>query len=179
MTDSPLRCLSSLVILTAVCIGSGQTMLAESGQPEVKAGSPTLLGITMVCFFIINLAPGSPVEQKLAQIRFAAVGGGGSASSTVSQIQIDELKKQYGFDQPVHIRYFLWLQNIATLNFGKSFSYEMPVMEVILEKLPVSLQFGISSAILIYLIRDLFFLKMVELIVGLYQVLKMVWPLCY
>ena len=46
MTDSPLRCLSSAVMLTAVCIGSGQTMLAESGPPEVQAGSPTLLGIT-------------------------------------------------------------------------------------------------------------------------------------
>lgn len=46
MTDSPLSCLSSVVMLTAVCIGSGQTIIAESGSPEVKAGSPTLLGIT-------------------------------------------------------------------------------------------------------------------------------------
>ncbi len=46
MIDSPLRCLSSAVMLTAVCIGSGQTMFAESKPPEVKAGSPTLVGIT-------------------------------------------------------------------------------------------------------------------------------------
>jgi microcin C transport system permease protein len=116
---------------------------------------PTLLGITMVCFLIINLAPGSPVEQKIAQIRFSAASGGaqsGAASGSVSQEQIETLKKQYGFDKPLHIRYLLWLKNICRLNFGTSFAYETPVTEVILDKLPVSLQFGISSALLIYLI---------------------------
>jgi len=53
------------------------------------------------------------------------------------------LKKQYGFDRPLHVRYGLWLKNIVTLNFGESFSYEEPVIDVISSKLPVSLQFGV------------------------------------
>lgn len=116
---------------------------------------PTLLGITVVCFVIINLAPGSPLDQKLAQIKFGAgaVAAGGSASGgVVSEEVIAALKKQYGFDKPLYMRYFIWLKNIATLNFGKSFTYDEPVITVILEKLPVSLQFGVASLILIYLI---------------------------
>lgn len=114
---------------------------------------PTLLGITVVCFVIINLAPGSPIEQKLAQIRFGAQvsGGAGGGDSVVSEEVIEALKVQYGFDKPMHMRYLIWLRNIVTLDFGQSFSYEMPVTDLILEKLPISLQFGLASLILIYL----------------------------
>lgn len=118
---------------------------------------PTLFGISVLSFVIINLAPGSPVEQKLQQIRF----GGGSGSEGgrsgvseqgVSQEVIDALKKQYGFDKPVHVRYWIWLKNIVTLDFGESFSYEEPAIDVIASKLPVSLQFGIVSLIMTYLV---------------------------
>lgn len=113
---------------------------------------PTLFGITVVCFIIINLAPGSPVEQELSKIRFG--GGKSSAGNTggVSDEVVAAIKKQYGFDQPVHIRYAIWLKNIVTLDFGDSFTYKRPVMEVIADKLPVSLQFGVASLILIYMI---------------------------
>ncbi len=113
---------------------------------------PTLLGITVVCFGIINLAPGGPVEQAISKIRFSAAGGAGNSTVGVSQDIIDSIRKQYGFDKPVHVRYFIWLKNIVTLDFGESFSYHRPVIEVIVEKLPVSLQFGIISLILIYMI---------------------------
>jgi microcin C transport system permease protein len=115
---------------------------------------PTLLGITVVCFAVINLAPGGPVEQAISRIRFAgAAGGGGSTAGVgVSNEVIESLKVQYGFDKPAHIRYLIWLKNIVTLDFGESFSYQRPVIDVILDKLPVSLQFGIASLILIYLI---------------------------
>lgn len=113
---------------------------------------PTLFGITLLTFVIINLAPGSPIEQKLQQLRF----GGGSSSTTgtvgVSEEVMDALKAQYGFDKPVHIRYLIWLKNLATLDFGESFSYEEPVIDVILSKFPVSLQFGLIAFILSYLI---------------------------
>ena len=109
-------------------------------------------------FVIINMAPGGPIEQKLQQIRF----GGGETSSTttsnrgastgVSDEVMEALKKQYGFDKPMHERYILWLKNIATLNLGESFTYEEPVLDVIVSKFPVSLQFGIISLILSYLI---------------------------
>ncbi len=65
---------------------------------------------------------------------------------------IEALKKQYGFDKPVHVRYWIWLKNIARLDFGESFTYEEPVIDVIISKFPVSLQFGIASLFLSYLI---------------------------
>lgn len=120
---------------------------------------PTLFGITLLSFVVINLAPGSPVEQKLMALRFAGGGqstgvghGGGSSNYGVSQEVIEALKKQYGFDKPLHVRYWIWLKNVATLNFGTSFSREEPVVDVIASKFPVSLQFGILSLILTYLI---------------------------
>lgn len=120
---------------------------------------PTFIGITVVSFFIINAAPGGPVEQRLKEIRFGHAGGGETSSAAtsnsnygVSEEVIAALKKQYGFDKPVHIRYFIWLKNIVTLDFGESFSYEEPVIDVIISKLPVSMQFGIISLILTYLI---------------------------
>lgn len=121
---------------------------------------PTLLGITVIVFGIINLAPGSPVEQKLQQIRFGGgtgdSGGTGNTStggdSVVSQEVLDALMKQYGFDKPVHIRYWVWLKNLSRLDFGDSFTYEEPVWDVIVSKFPVSLQFGIISLLLSYII---------------------------
>ncbi len=122
---------------------------------------PTLFGITVVVFIIINLAPGSPVEQKLQQMRFGggtgesrSAGGVGSHTSNqgVSEEIVEALKKQYGFDKPIHVRYFIWLKNLAKLDFGESFTYEEPVIDVILSKFPVSLQFGVVSLFLTYLI---------------------------
>jgi microcin C transport system permease protein len=121
---------------------------------------PTLLGVTMVVFVIINMAPGGPIEQKLQQMRFGSGDGGGESTNTrgrgatqgVSDEVLEALKKQYGFDQPMHMRYLLWLKNISTLNFGDSFTYDEPVIEVITSKFPVSLQFGIISLILSYLV---------------------------
>lgn len=119
---------------------------------------PTLLGVTIVVFAIINMAPGGPIEQKIQQMRFGGgEHGGGQASSRpgdqgISNEVLEALKKQYGFDKPLHMRYLLWLKNIATLNFGESFTYEEPVIDVISSKFPVSLQFGIASLFLSYLI---------------------------
>ncbi len=116
---------------------------------------PTLLGITLVCFLIINMAPGGPVEQAIQKIRFSGAGDTSATSSNnmgVSEEVIEALKKQYGFDKPVHVRYGIWLKNIVKLDFGESFSAEEPVIDVIKSKLPVSLQFGILSLIFTYLI---------------------------
>ncbi|MBK9323116.1 MAG: ABC transporter permease subunit [Bdellovibrionaceae bacterium] len=119
---------------------------------------PTFIGITLLTFVIINLAPGSPIEQKIQAIRFGSAMGGGEGGggkireSGVSQEVIEALKKQYGFDKPIHVRYLIWLKNIARLDFGNSFTYEEPVIDVIASKMPVSLQFGLTSLILIYLV---------------------------
>ncbi|MBC7371551.1 MAG: ABC transporter permease subunit [Bdellovibrionaceae bacterium] len=123
---------------------------------------PTLIGITLLTFVLINLAPGSPIEQKLQAIRFGSTmggtGGGASGSSGsrtesgVSQEVVEALKKQYGFDKPLHVRYFIWLKNLSRFDFGDSFTYEEPVFDVIASKMPVSLQFGIASLFLTYLV---------------------------
>ena len=116
---------------------------------------PTLFGITIVVFVIINLAPGSPIEQKLQQLRFGGTGDSQSTNqrdNSVSEEVIEALKKQYGFDKPLMTRYFIWLKNLAKMDFGESFTYEEPVIDVIVSKFPVSMQFGIVSFILSYLI---------------------------
>ncbi len=122
---------------------------------------PTFLGITLVCFLITITAPGGPIEQKLAQLRFSgaeigASGGGMSSSSGsdygVSEEVMEALKKRYGFDKPLHIQYLLWLKNALTFNFGDSFIHEEPVTKLIGERIPISLQFGIISLILTYFV---------------------------
>lgn len=126
---------------------------------------PTLLGVTIIVFAVINLAPGSPVEQRLQQLRFGSGMGseGGRDSSTVSNEVLASLNKQYGFDKPLVERYMIWLKNIVTLDFGESFTYEEPVIDVIVSKFPVSLQFGVASLLLSYLI---------SIPLGIYKALK-------
>jgi microcin C transport system permease protein len=118
---------------------------------------PTLFGVTIVVFLIINMAPGGPIEQKLQQMRF-----GSGAESTASGVHggthgvsdevMEALKRQYGFDKPLYQRYLLWLKNLSKLDFGESFTYEEPVIDVITSKFPVSLQFGVVSLLLSYLV---------------------------
>jgi microcin C transport system permease protein len=80
---------------------------------------PTLLGVTVVVFAIINMAPGGPIDQKLHEMRFGSgAGGEGISTSSRGSTQgvpdevLNALKKQYGFDKPIHERYLLWLKNI-------------------------------------------------------------------
>jgi microcin C transport system permease protein len=122
---------------------------------------PTLLGITLLSFVIINLAPGSPVDQKLQAIRMGGMGNGGASAGAgaggrgergVSKEVLDALNRQYGFDKPLHERYIIWIKNLMHLDFGDSFKYEEPVTSVILSKMPVSLMFGITAMLLSYLI---------------------------
>lgn len=115
---------------------------------------PTLLGITVLSFVILNLAPGGPIEQKIQQMRF---GNGGESGNKGGDAGISEemraaLNKQYGFDKPLPVRYLLWLKNVVTLNFGESFIYEEPAIDVIVSKFPVSIQFGLVSLFLTYLV---------------------------
>ena len=79
---------------------------------------PTLFGITVVVFAIVNLAPVSPIEQKIQALQFSGAQNTGAtninsaADQGVSEEVVEALKKQYGFDKPVHQRYLIWLRNI-------------------------------------------------------------------
>jgi microcin C transport system permease protein len=111
---------------------------------------PTFVGITLITFVVINLAPGGPIEQKLQKLQFS--GRGGAKGGEISQEILDAMAKQYGFDKPIHVRYYIWIKNIVHLDFGESYSYQEPVTDVIVSKFPVSLSFGIASLILTYLV---------------------------
>lgn len=140
---------------------------------------PTLFGIMVLNFLIVQAAPGGPVEQVLAQLqgtavdataRFSGTGsgevvqeGGGAASgegptSTYRGAQgldpkfIAQIEKQFGFDQPAHIRFFRMIGNYLTFDFGESFFKGGTVAELIIDRMPVSISLGIWTALLVYLI---------------------------
>jgi len=84
---------------------------------------PTLIGITIITFGIIQLAPGNPVErnQQLEQ---------GIQSEEITKEIIEQTKKLYGLDKPIHIQYWIWLKRIATFDFGDSYKDHRPVIHM-------------------------------------------------
>ncbi len=114
---------------------------------------PTILGITIVCFTLIQFVPGGPVEQMISDIRSASQEGRGmDGSRTISEEEIENIKAYFGFDKPAWQRYFIWLGNVVQLDLGTSYTYEEPVWDVIASKFPISLFFGLTSFLLSYLI---------------------------
>jgi len=113
---------------------------------------PTILGITIVCFALIQFVPGGPVEQMVSRIRAASSERGMDASHSITEEEIENIKAYYGFDKPPLTRYVRWLGNVLKLDLGTSYSYEEPVWDVIVSKFPISLFFGFTSFFLSYLI---------------------------
>lgn len=106
---------------------------------------PTLFGITLVTFVIIQLAPGSPVQQKLQLEE-------GIKAEAITKDIVEQTKKLYGLDKPVHKRYLIWLKQIVTLDFGRSYKDHRPVIDKIAERLPITLTLNAISIFLVYLI---------------------------
>ena len=142
---------------------------------------PTLFGIMLITFVIIQFAPGGPVERVIAQITGTDVGAtaaisggqgdgiaspggnaaGGAAGDTSSKYRgaqgldpefIKELEKQFGFDKPAHERFFLMMKNYLTFDFGNSYFRDTAVVDLIKQKLPVSISLGIWMTLLTYII---------------------------
>jgi len=130
---------------------------------------PTLFGIMVINFTIIQFAPGGPVEQALAQASgfgnmstTASVSSAGSmgpaadtgytGASGLDPQMVEQLKKQFGFDKPPHIRFFNMMVNYLTLDFGHSYFQDRAVVDLVLERLPVSMSLGLWSLLLIYTI---------------------------
>jgi len=119
---------------------------------------PTFIGITIMVFIITRFVPGGPIERMIAQAQQMQSMAGGSLagasskeqSQPLSEEQIEELKKYYGFDKPVLVSYFLWLGKVMTGDLGVSTRYYDPVWGMIKERIPISLYFGIISLVLIY-----------------------------
>ncbi len=110
---------------------------------------PTFLLITLISFFIMQMAPGGPLQMKL---RAGGHGEMAGSSSTATAEAKEAISKLYGFDKPIHERYLSWLGNILKLDFGESLFEYRPVMEMIGEKLGIALLFGIPATIVSYLL---------------------------
>lgn len=128
---------------------------------------PTLFGIIAINFAIVQFAPGGPVEQAVAEAR-----GGSNASGGVTERitgaqsdsgsyrggkgldpkQIDEIKKQFGFDKPAGERFLDMVGSYLRFDFGRSFFRDDTVIHLVLQKLPVSISLGLWSTLLVYLI---------------------------
>jgi len=141
---------------------------------------PTLFGIMLISFAIIQFAPGGPIERVIAQItgtdvsataRISGGQGDGLSPSSQSQTQaggdgpskyrgaqgldpefIKSLERQFGFDKPVHERFFIMMKNYLLFDFGKSYFRDVAVLQLIKEKLPVSISLGIWMTLVTYLI---------------------------
>ncbi|MFN7709601.1 MAG: microcin C ABC transporter permease YejB [Holosporales bacterium] len=141
---------------------------------------PTLFGILLINFIIIQAAPGGPVEQMIAKVRGESVdptarfaGGGQETQQFQNETAgamgdhyaskyrgsrgldpefIAQLEKLYGFDKPAHERFLLMMKNFLTFNFGESYFKDAKVLDLIQQKLPVSISLGLWSTLLIYLI---------------------------
>ncbi|WP_342242936.1 microcin C ABC transporter permease YejB [Pseudomonas sp. OTU5201] len=132
---------------------------------------PTLFGILLINFIIIQAAPGGPVEQMIAKLEGfdAAAGGatgrisgGGSEVATAGSNYrgaqgldpelVAEIEKMYGFDKPAPERFWLMITNYLKLDFGNSFFRDAKVTDLIIEKLPVSISLGLWSTLIMYLV---------------------------
>ncbi len=143
---------------------------------------PTLFGIMVINFIIVQSAPGGPVEQMIARIKGTAIEatariGGGTPSETGTQQAaqtggdsgagaaskyrgargldpglIADIEKLYGFNKPAHERFFQMIGNYATFNFGDSFFRDRSVLDLIIDKMPVSISLGICTTLFVYLI---------------------------
>ncbi len=121
---------------------------------------PTLLGVLLLTFIVIQFVPGGPVEQMVAQLQGRDTGGEGAAVSGagyrgrqgVDAARIAEIKELYGFDKPAHERFFQMLGQFARFDLGKSFFYPKDVWQLVKEKLPVSISLGLWTFFLSYLI---------------------------
>mgnify|MGYP003671991838 FL=1 len=136
---------------------------------------PTLLGIMLISFALIQFAPGGPIERIMAQLQgtdigaTARIGGGGreisadaagasASSATYRGAQgldaefIASLEKQFGFDKPAHERFLMMIGNYLSFDFGHSYFRDVSVLDLIIEKLPVSISLGLWLTFISYAI---------------------------
>ncbi|MFI4999818.1 MAG: microcin C ABC transporter permease YejB [Reyranellales bacterium] len=138
---------------------------------------PTLFGIMVLNFFIIQTAPGGPVEQMIARIEGTAIGaterfsGSSSGGELIQRPQgeasgggayrgarglpkelVQRIEKMYGFDKPIYERFWLMMKNYAVFDFGDSFFRNRRVVDLVIDKMPVSISLGLWTTLLVYLV---------------------------
>jgi peptide/nickel transport system permease protein len=105
---------------------------------------PTLLGITLVSFLMIQLAPGDPATMR--------VGSAQGMDQAVAMEIIEQTRALYGLDRPLHEQYLGWLRRVVTFDFGNSIRDQRPVWDKLKERIPVSMQLGGLSLFFAYVI---------------------------
>ena len=120
---------------------------------------PTLLGVLLLTFAVIQFVPGGPVEQYLAEAKAGAGGAGAETGGLsyrgaqgVDPKRLEAIKALYGFDKPAHERFVQMLGQFARFDLGKSFFQNKAVTDLILEKLPVSISLGLWTFFISYLV---------------------------
>jgi microcin C transport system permease protein len=121
---------------------------------------PTLFGVMLMTFVVIQFVPGGPVEQMVAQLQGRDTGGEGAAAAGsgyrgrqgVDAARIEEIKTLYGFDKPPAERFWMMLKQFAQFDLGQSFFYSKDVWSLIQEKLPVSISLGLWTFFLSYMV---------------------------
>ena len=115
---------------------------------------PTFLGITVMVFAITRLVPGGPIERAIAQAQQTAMESGSDKfnNGQLSPEQMEQLKAYYGFDKPILVSYVEWLGKIVTWDLGTSTRYHEPVWDIIKDRFPISIFYGVTTMILTYLV---------------------------
>src|SRR5882757_852585 len=139
---------------------------------------PTLFGIMVLNFFIVQTAPGGPVEQMIAQIQGTAVGaterfsGSSSGGELIQRPQselpggntayrgarglppeiIQRIERMYGFDKPIYERFWIMMKNYVAFDFGDSFFRNRRVVDLVIDKMPVSISLGLWTTLLVVLL---------------------------
>ena len=130
---------------------------------------PTLVGIMCINFFLVQFVPGGPIEQIISNLEknssfLDSIGGGSQEVRTSDGLEsykgsvglpkdfIDELEAQFGFDKPLWERFFSMMYDYITFDFGDSYFRSISVIELIIEKMPVSISLGLWTTLLAYMI---------------------------
>ena len=118
---------------------------------------PTLLGVTILVFAITRLVPGGPLERAIMEVQQLDVQGGVSTQvagqdMALSDAQLQRLREYYGFDKPLLESYVDWVVKLGRGDLGTSYRYNEPVLDVIVERFPVSSYYGIVTLIITYIV---------------------------
>ena len=120
---------------------------------------PTLVGVMLITFLVTQFVPGGPVEQLVSQLEGKSAQGEASTGARglyrgargLDPEHVEEIRALYGFDKPVHERFFSMMKNYLSFEFGESYFHNRSVMELIIDKLPVSISLGMWTFFIVYL----------------------------
>lgn len=114
---------------------------------------PTLIGVTIIVFAITRLVPGGPLERAIMESQQMSAGGSGQSvgqGMAMSEEQLSKLKEYYGFDKPIVESYLDWAGKVITGDLGSSYRYNEPVWDVIRDRFPISIYYGLITLIITY-----------------------------